>query len=63
MTERLLTILIMKAGPNLARILAQAILSALRSLSAKTDTEVDDELVEIIARYIEDSDLLAPAEK
>jgi hypothetical protein len=49
MTERLLTLLIAKAGPNLAGILARAIYGALQRATQMTTTDLDDRLLALIA--------------
>ena len=64
MTKKLLQMIIATAGPRLAGALAQAILGYLAKLTKKTDTQIDDDILEIIMRALEaneeDHDRLEP---
>lgn len=64
MTKKLLQMIIATAGPRLAGALAQAILNYLGQLAKKTDTQLDDDILEIIMRALEaneeDHDRLEP---
>lgn len=53
MQSKILQMIIASAGPKLAAALAQAIVSYLAKVAQRTDTQIDDDLVEIIARAVD----------
>lgn len=54
MSEKLLAMLITRAGPNLAKIIARAIVVALTQLANRTETEVDDAIVDWLTEQLGD---------
>lgn len=52
MNAKILELLIRRAGPTLAPALAQAIINLLARLADKTNTDVDDQIVALIAEAL-----------
>lgn len=58
MQAKLLAMLIAKAGPRLAKMLALAILKAASEAANKTETDIDDRIVTYVIDMLEERDIL-----
>lgn len=56
MNAKLLQLIIASAGPNMAAALARAILGYLKTLADRTETDLDNDILEIIMRAISNTD-------